>query len=247
MNGKIADLLSFINSCETISDTQTLNDSFGRVVEQFGIDLFSCTEVARPGQKIAFRELFGGLRPDWLEHYTKKNYAKIDPALQATLTKMKAFRWSDLNFQADPVVSRLFGEAREALGREGIVVPIHGPRGHIHVAILNGDKIDDDPATLPSIRLAAMYYAEIGVALYEEKKDFQQGSVLSARQSECLLWAAEGKSDWEIGSILGISENTVHRHIEKAKSTLGVSTRVQAVVTAWRQNLIAIHDISARQ
>jgi DNA-binding CsgD family transcriptional regulator len=56
-----------------------------------------------------------------------------------------------------------------------------------------------------------------------------------------LSWAAEGKSDWEIGAIIGISENTVHRHIEKAKSILGVRTRMQAVIAAWRRRWLNIH------
>jgi DNA-binding CsgD family transcriptional regulator len=32
---------------------------------------------------------------------------------------------------------------------------------------------------------------------------------LSEREKACLLWTARGKSSWEIGRILSISENTV--------------------------------------
>jgi DNA-binding CsgD family transcriptional regulator len=45
----------------------------------------------------------------------------------------------------------------------------------------------------------------------------------------------DGKSDWEIGEILAISERTAHNHVEAAKRLLDVGTRTQAVVQAWRR------------
>jgi DNA-binding CsgD family transcriptional regulator len=55
------------------------------------------------------------------------------------------------------------------------------------------------------------------------------GVSLSAREFECLEWAAQGKSAWEIGRILNISRHTVATYLENAKSKLGVRTVVQAV------------------
>jgi DNA-binding CsgD family transcriptional regulator len=41
----------------------------------------------------------------------------------------------------------------------------------------------------------------------------------------------DGKSDTDIGEILGISPNTVHFHVERVKKKLGVRTRTQAAAT----------------
>ena len=49
-----------------------------------------------------------------------------------------------------------------------------------------------------------------------------------------------GKSDWEIGEILGISKNTVHFHVENAKDKFETFSRVQAVTEALLSNSIAI-------
>ena len=65
------------------------------------------------------------------------------------------------------------------------------------------------------------------------------GSSLSARQAECLGWVAQGKTDPEIGIILGVSPRTVRFHLDKAKDKLKVLTRVQAVTKAVRDRLIA--------
>jgi DNA-binding CsgD family transcriptional regulator len=55
------------------------------------------------------------------------------------------------------------------------------------------------------------------------------GISLSPREFECLGWAAQGKSAWEIGRILGITRRTAAFHLENAKAKLGVHSICQAV------------------
>ncbi|MET4608933.1 DNA-binding CsgD family transcriptional regulator [Bradyrhizobium sp. JR4.1] len=52
--------------------------------------------------------------------------------------------------------------------------------------------------------------------------------VLSAREKQCLRWVEEGKSSWEIGVILRVSENTVNIHLKNAMRKLEVTTRSHA-------------------
>src|SRR3546814_17716201 len=40
---------------------------------------------------------------------------------------------------------------------------------------------------------------------------------LTDRQRDCVLWAARGRTDWEIPRILGISHETVINHIQNAQ------------------------------
>lgn len=59
------------------------------------------------------------------------------------------------------------------------------------------------------------------------------GLGLSPRERDCLVYVAQGKSDWEIGVILGVSKTTAHTHIENAKRKLDCRTRTQAVVRLY--------------
>ena len=52
---------------------------------------------------------------------------------------------------------------------------------------------------------------------------------LSARESEILAWVALGKTNPEIGSILGISVFTVKNHVQRILKKLDVTNRTQAV------------------
>jgi DNA-binding CsgD family transcriptional regulator len=44
---------------------------------------------------------------------------------------------------------------------------------------------------------------------------------LTARQREVIAWSASGKSAWEIGAIIGITQRTVEEHIAMACRNLG--------------------------
>ncbi|MDE5446275.1 helix-turn-helix transcriptional regulator [Bradyrhizobium hipponense] len=65
-----------------------------------------------------------------------------------------------------------------------------------------------------------------------------QDVVLSTREKQCLQWVEEGKSSWEIGVILRISENTVNFHLKNAMRKLEVTTRIQAAIKARRRGLL---------
>lgn len=55
---------------------------------------------------------------------------------------------------------------------------------------------------------------------------------LTAREAEVLLWIAQGKSNGEIGAILGATENTVKKHVQHIFEKLGVDSRNAAAVIA---------------
>jgi DNA-binding CsgD family transcriptional regulator len=62
---------------------------------------------------------------------------------------------------------------------------------------------------------------------------------LTPRQIECLSWAQEGKTAYEMGVILGISTRTVEGHLHRAYESLGVASRIQAVLRAREAGLLS--------
>ena len=55
---------------------------------------------------------------------------------------------------------------------------------------------------------------------------------LTPREAEVLLWVAQGKSNPEISSILGATENTVKKHLQNMFEKLGVDNRNAAGLRA---------------
>jgi DNA-binding NarL/FixJ family response regulator len=55
---------------------------------------------------------------------------------------------------------------------------------------------------------------------------------LTARATETLLWLAQGKTNPDIATILGVTESTVKKHVQEIFEKLGVETRGAATVRA---------------
>jgi DNA-binding CsgD family transcriptional regulator len=66
------------------------------------------------------------------------------------------------------------------------------------------------------------------------------GVRLSAREGECLHWAAAGKTSWETACILGVRERTVNFHLGNAFAKLKVNNKQAAVAQAIKQGLLAV-------
>jgi DNA-binding CsgD family transcriptional regulator len=52
---------------------------------------------------------------------------------------------------------------------------------------------------------------------------------LTPREGEVLHWVAEGKSNTEIGAILGLNVRTVEKHLQSIFAQLDVQNRAAAV------------------
>ena len=71
----------------------------------------------------------------------------------------------------------------------------------------------------------------------EFKPDFSSAEPLLAlgltpRAAEAFLWLAQGKTNADIATILGITESTVKKHVQEIFEKLGVETRGAATVRA---------------
>lgn len=57
---------------------------------------------------------------------------------------------------------------------------------------------------------------------------------VTSREAEVLLWVARGKSNRDIGDILGLSPRTVNKHLETVFAKLGVENRASAAILALK-------------
>lgn len=60
---------------------------------------------------------------------------------------------------------------------------------------------------------------------------------LTPRETEVLSWVAKGKTNRDVGEILGMSPRTVNKHLEHVFEKLGVETRAAAAALASREGL----------
>lgn len=83
---------------------------------------------------------------------------------------------------------------------------------------------------LPHLHLMLQHLAHGSAAARASAGATVLARPLSAREVEILHWVREGKSNDEIGQILGISGLTVKNHLQRLYRLLGVSNRTHAIV-----------------
>lgn len=117
----------------------------------------------------------------------------------------------------------------------GLCIPDFAPGGPYLLALLG------QAAIMSAHDRMALCFAghELVVRLRDILGPMAAPAWLSLREKQCLEWVAAGKTDWEIGVILSLSEKTVNVYINRAKSKLGVKSRAQAVLKASEAGLIA--------
>lgn len=115
--------------------------------------------------------------------------------------------------------------------KDGLVVPVHVDGKLSWVGGFTGR----DPDLSQPVQAILSTAVHAGYLRFRELLDSEtENSPLSPRESECLRWVADGKTDFEVGKILSISPRTVRFHISNAKAKLGVATRIQAVAKRVR-------------
>jgi len=134
-------------------------------------------------------------------------------------------------------------EAQTGL-RAAIAIPVHLRFGQVGAAILTSlDPLADDLAAAlercslalaPAVAQCIRGY----VRLCRDERYLPGDSLLTSREIECLNWIAHGKTDFEIGIILGCSHAGVRYHVTRACAKLGAANRAQAVFRAAQLGLL---------
>ena len=212
-----------------------------RLAARFGLTgVFAGVVPTRraPLGELRSRILFQRFPAQWLDRYSRKGYVFRDPIIQQLLRERAPFTWRE-GYKRCPErrdVSLIRGEATEFGLRDGYVVPIRTIDGEIVSLSFGGPEILPALADLSVLNFAANY--ALGRHLHRLANWQRVSSNLTPREWDCLLWAGEGKTNWEISAILGISRSTVTKHIMAAREKLGAVSKAHAIALAIRTKLL---------
>jgi len=229
----------FIDSSLAAADVGALVRAFKVALAEHGYEWLACGAI---GGHALYRS--GMPAPavlvdyplDWQRHYFETGYVTTDPIVARAPLSRLPFSWTQLR-DLTPVNRRMFNEAGEAGLRNGAVVSIHGPAGEVFVTSVVSPYPEIRPERdLHIVNLLVNQFHTAYLGLVEPAVPARVA--LTARERECLLWSARGKSSWDIGIILNISENTVNFHLKNAMAKLDAGTRIMAIVKSIRFGLI---------
>lgn len=168
---------------------------------------------------------------EWADYYDGEGLGVSDPVHRASHVTSIGFPWARIDGMI-PLTSadrRLLDLGRDKGIGDGFTVPANVPgeaRGSCSFA--NSASRPLPEPMLPVAQLVGAFAFEHARRLWSVRKldDAAEKQALTDRQRDCVLWAARGKGDWEIGRILGVSEETVARHIKLSCERYGVYKRI---------------------
>ncbi len=102
----------------------------------------------------------------------------------------------------------------------GMGVNLNAPNVALRVVLLGNNKPDEYLLRLVDTNKPG------------EAEILKRALPLTGREAEVLLWIARGKTNRDIGQILGTSPRTVNKHLEQVYKKLGVENRTAAAAKA---------------
>lgn len=226
----------FLDTINAMNSPMAVIDRLRSAVRPFGYEYMTCVGCF-DFNELSKSDVLSDCWPnEWAQRYYEREYFLRDPIALSFTKSARPYTWSEAleMIPCEPDQHQIMAESAEFGLRDGYVIPIMGHANYKAIVGFAGRELDKDPRNLAAMHMMAIY-------AHDRIRKLRFGSPdrrlplpvkLSARELECLRWAANGKTNWEIGQILSISENTVTTHIRRAMNKFGVGTRTQAVVLA---------------
>ncbi|MCB4861766.1 LuxR family transcriptional regulator [Sphingobium sp. PNB] len=235
--GRLDDLTRFATECARAENLGELHGTIDAAAREFGFRWFTLlhnVDLRRGGEQALFLTTYPSA---WLEEVLEERHYLEDPIHAACARTPSGLAWDRIGdvLELTPRQRSILERARDHDLASGYSLPIRTP-GEPE-AIFTAARSRDEPLSAEEILTARL----LGSVAYDRARELLGEAAktltcvpLSPRQVECIALVAQGKSDWEIGQILGLSRDTVHEYVESARRRYGVRRRTQLVLRAVR-------------
>ncbi len=229
------DVVDRVSAAATIAEVW---DALFAVTQSFGLDHAQLNFVPVSPQDEP-QVISSAMPRGWLDGYQQNQLHAGDMVLAQARASTNSFQWQMSDWAADKL------SVIQHRWRDHYL--LHGITGGLCVLDFHPNEelmlrlCCKDGRLSTHDRLALCFVGHEVIHRIREIAPTQpsiSGIWLSQRERQCLEWAAVGKTDWEIGQILSLSEKTVNVYITRAKAKFGVKTRAQAIVKAARARAI---------
>jgi LuxR family quorum sensing-dependent transcriptional regulator len=173
--------------------------------------------------------------PRWEQIYSEAGFSDANFVTRHARRAAAPFSWLSVGRRNGREVQ--LEHALADLGYpDGVAAPVHAERycGLTSIAFERLEALTDEERS--AIGLAATTLHQRMRALTPPR--LVEMPALSRRERDCLCLVADGKSDWQIGEILGVAETTVLTHVQSARRKLGARSRAQAVALCIMAGLL---------
>jgi DNA-binding CsgD family transcriptional regulator len=185
--------------------------------------------------------------PGYMESFNDLEGARFDPVMGHLRRSSMPLLWTRQTYSA--VQQAREWEHMEAHGLScGAAIALHMPGGrHLALGLDRRSPLPTAPARLTALlgemQLLLSHVTESAFKIHDpihQAADLRRNPTpaLTPRELEALRWTIDGKTAWEIGQIMAITERTAVKHLANATTKLQCATKAQAAIQAIRLGLV---------
>lgn len=230
----LEDLYSSVLNAPTI---EAFKDELIRFGIKLGFDLVSAS-YGTPTPKRAWIT-FNNHPKEW--DTQQDQFVAADPVIAAANTVARPILWN-----AELYKKHGLGYVAEAFTPFGFTagfdIPTHAPSGAILVIGFSRDsELPTDGVELVRLVAEAQLFSTFAFPALDRllthitHKDYPK---LTPKELEVIKWTVAGKTAFEVGAILGITERTANFHVRNICEKLGVFNKTAAIVKALELKLV---------
>jgi DNA-binding CsgD family transcriptional regulator len=232
---------NYLSILETSSHDE-FRDGIVHFAHELGFDYVSAMTVVDHSLTDSEFINVGNMPQSYLDAFANLSVARKDPVMQHCKKGTVPIIWNQDTYVAHD--SGELWEEQAAHGyRTGIALALHFPEGrHFMMGVDRSHGLPKGSSDLTrlvaDLQLFAVHAQDAAMRLFVPRNQQTDRPSLTRREVEALSWTMEGKTAWEVGTILGIAERTAVLHLHNAMHKLGAVNKHQAVLVALRLGLI---------
>lgn len=241
----VSEIIDHLQNITSEADLRRAVDDVGRTLGFDHFALIHHADLSRLSPSLIHIDTYPAV---WREHFITNNVYLDDPILHACVRTHLGFAWSDVsNIIALSQRQRLILETaqHEGIG-EGFTVPINIPgdvNGSCSFATRFGKALPHNYLIFAQLLGSFAFQAARRLKQRANPNTSRRMPMLTPRQRECVVLVGNGKTDWEIATILGLREDTVTKYLNAARERYGVARRMQLVVAAIYDGQISLGEL----
>ena len=223
---------------------EAMSNSFFGALERQGATYLQTRIYRRPHEPLTSQSHWaaGGFaarfsKPQW-PHSPAFNYVCFDcnPLLQPISRGATRYRFSDFARHRDRAYRDYWDAMGEADIADALCASAYGADRRIVSFDIGFGQRGIAPDTASAVQTSASILAERLMTVAAFPPDTNATVALTRRERDALSFVAHGKTDWEIATIMGVSESTARFHVDNARRKYGAVNRAHAVAKFLSEN-----------
>jgi LuxR family transcriptional regulator, quorum-sensing system regulator BjaR1 len=222
-------LLTAIDEIGRASNSEGVLEILEKALADIGADYNGVLFIPQPGERIEDVCLAWRAPDEWRALYSGENMCQRDPVIRFAARSVIAFDWmaAPCDAENEPHMKEVQDLGRECNIHKGVSIPIPSPNGIVGIVWVAGPHFEERETHMPLLQTLGLHVFHRLEQL--AGRNPRRKGWLTDREREVLTWAADGKTAWEIGCILNLSQRTIEWHFREAYRKLGATNRSQAI------------------